>query len=203
MIIVVEDEKDLQIGYIANYDIVTANGVIIDPEGASYTFSGQDIIGTFPVLMEKPWVRFNISGHQATEIMYEPSITERQQPVRRGMAVFGAAKCPNCDWRIPAIPSTNQALLRRKGFWAMCPECGVKLFLKSKVKGMHHYLVVLIWILIIAGIRVLLVESAYLPEEFQPYRLSLGFLFFFIMFSSLLYIHIQETLIQIDIEGDA
>lgn len=187
-------EEDLQIGYIAEYNVGTKKGIVIDPEGIAYTFSGQDIIGTFPILMDRPWVSFNIDGTEATKIEYDPSITERETAPVRGIAILGAAKCPNCDWRIPILPSANVAALRRRRV-AACPECGVLLKLKSMFSRSHNLIASVIWIIILLGSREIYISGFdYFGLEFSAF-FFLVFMFYAIMLFSFVYLYLQESLI--------
>ena len=196
------NDEDLQIGYVAKYDVGKNCGVIVDAEGKVFDFSGKDIIGVFPVLMEKPWVSFNIVGSRAIAIMYDPRASQRRTETRRGLIFLGAAKCPGCDWRIPALPDRKQSLLRQRNYWAYCPECGISLALKSLFKGYNNFIAVTIWVIIALGTRILFVESSYYSESFISLRGLLGLIFYMFMFLSLFFLYFQEQLVKVEVSNE-
>lgn len=190
-----EEEEDLQIGCVINYDDRTKFGKILDPQGQSYDFDSSAIIIPFPILMENPWVIFTIVDSRATKIRYDANLTLKESPQRRGLLILGAAKCPHCDWRIPMFPETDQAPLRKRRP-AFCPECRSLLKLKSIVAQTHRFALV-IWVIIFLGTREIIIKIPDFYEEDLAAFAVVGLCFYAATFLSILGLYLQERLVAV------
>ncbi len=127
-------------GYITAFDIAKNTGIIFSSvDGKEYSFAASDIIGKIPELQNYPGVFFSLSEGCATAVKYNPDAVRPKEKARQGLAILGVAKCPNCDWRLPILPSAGMPKIR-KGEGFKCPGCETSLKLKSILVGKHHYI---------------------------------------------------------------
>lgn len=129
-------------GYITAFDIAKNTGIVFSSaDGKEYPFSAEDMIGKIPELQNYPGVFFFLSEGRAISIKYNPDAVRPKEKARKGLAILGAARCPNCDWRLPILPSAGMPKIR-KGEGFKCPECETALKLNSILMGKHHYIAV-------------------------------------------------------------
>jgi len=111
------------------------SGKIQLEDGRALEFKAADFLEQIDDLSDYPAVYCQVENGRAVKIRKNPDLIITK-PVRSGHAVLGAAKCPQCHWRLPMRPAKEQSALR-KGDVIECPECQTPLVLNSFVSGFH------------------------------------------------------------------
>lgn len=113
------------------------SGKIQLQDGRVFQFKASDFLEQIDNLYDYPGIFCQIDGDRAFNIRKNPDLVVTK-PARSGYALLGAARCPECSWRLPMMASKEQAPLRKRQSLD-CPECGIHLSLRSLVNGYHRY----------------------------------------------------------------
>lgn len=127
------DQPDEFQGAITKFNL--DRGQIQIEDGRILEFNASDFSEQIDNLSDYPAIYCHIENGRAVKIRKNPDLIITK-PVRSGHAVLGAAKCPQCHWRLPMRPAKEQSSLR-KGEVVDCPECKTPLVLQSFVLGFH------------------------------------------------------------------
>jgi ssDNA-binding Zn-finger/Zn-ribbon topoisomerase 1 len=176
-----------QNGHVIDFNIGSNRGTILSEDQNEYKFDMKIISGKIPELGNYPAVFFEVAQNEITSVAFDPDTPRLKEAPRSGLAILGAAKCPNCDWRLPLLPSAGMPRIR-KGERFSCPQCNKLLKLKSILVGRHHYFSAGILIIGIIAVR------------FVPWW-GIKLLIIFITILTFIYIHLLEKLV-IDDVGD-
>ena len=186
--------------HILSFDLVKNSGVILCENRKEYLFEASQIFGKIPELNNYPAVIVDLKNDEVVSLHFDPDTARLQEAPRRGHKMLGAAKCPNCKWRIPILPSKGMGVFRN-GKVFRCPECSKSLRLKSMFIGVHNYLAVSIWA-IPATARWFLGRLNGIVDEQTMSLIGLGSLIFYpIQILAFFYLYIQERLVLADDVG--
>ena len=183
--------------HILSFDLVKNSGVILSENRKEYSFESSQIIGKIPELNNYPAVIVDVRNDEVVSLTFDPNTPRLQEAPRCGHKMLGAAKCPNCTWRIPILPSKGMGAFRN-GRVFRCPECSKPLRLKSMFAGMHNYLAVSIWV-IPATARWFLGRLNGIVDDQTMSLIGLGSLMIYpIQILAFFYLYIQERLVLAD-----
>ena len=185
-----------QEGIVIKYNIALSRGVIQSTGGETYDFSLSDLLEGIADLDECPPVYFQAEGDRAVKVRNNFDM-EIKCPIHTGSVFLGAAKCPNCTWRLPMFPEHEQAYIRR-GYTIECPQCQTPLWLKSMFKRFHTSVT---WGLAVAGFmaaKSMLQWWGGAESEQRPLILVVIAIVLMIFVISFFYVYLQEELIEDD-----
>ena len=183
--------------HILSFDLVKNSGVILSENRKEYSFEASQIFGKIPELNNYPAVIVDFKNDEVVSLHFDPDTPRLQEAPRSGHKILGAAKCPNCTWRIPILPSKGMGVFRN-GKVFRCPECSKSLRLRSLFTGMHNYLAVSIWV-IPGTVRWFLGRLSGIIDEQMMSLIGLGSLMFYpLQILAFFYLYIQERLVLAD-----
>ena len=184
-------------GHILSFDLIKNSGVILSENRKEYTFQASQIFGKIPELNDYPAVIVDLKNDEVVSLKFDPETPRLREAPRSGHKILGAAKCPNCTWRIPILPSKGMGIFRN-GQAFRCPECSKSIRLKSMFTGMHNYLAVSICV-IPATARWFLGRLNGIVDDQTMILISVVSLVFYpIQILAFFYLYIQERLILAD-----
>ena len=185
--------------HILSFDLIKHTGVILTENRKELAFEASAITGNIPELNNYPAVIAVLNGDDVISLTFDPETARLREAPASGLAILGAAKCPNCDWRLPILPNKHLPKVRN-GESFDCPGCATPLKLYSAFIGFHHYLSVGILIVPFILRRILLRSDGVFTKEtfavlnmmslwFIPVQI---FLFYFLYFQERLVVN-QEA----------
>ena len=184
-------------GHILSFDLVKNAGIILSENRKEYPFQASQIFGKIPELNNYPAVLVELKNEEVVSLAFDPETPRLREAPRRGYKLLGAAKCPNCTWRIPVLPSKGMGVFRNGNVFR-CPECSKSLRLKSMFRGVHNYLAVGIWVVPATARWFLNRLSSVLDEQSMALIGLASLMFYFIQILAFFYLYIQERLVLAD-----
>jgi len=187
-------------GYITKFDTGRNTGIIAGPGKINYAFSSADFLEKIPDLMKIPGVSFEILNGRAIRIRPDDTLPRPSEKPRSGYAVLGAAKCPDCDWRLPILGQSSTPKFRRIHH-GRCPKCTSSIKLLSAFKGYHHIVVSGI-IFVPATARFFLNRSRqFLDDQTFSILALASLLFYFVQIFLFFFVYFQEKFVKMkDVE---
>ena len=180
--------------HILSFDLVKISGVILTENRKELVFDTSCFNGKIPELNDYPAVIAVLKGDEVISLTFDPDTPRLREAPRQGIKLLGAAKCPNCTWRIPILPSKGMGVFRN-GQVFRCPECSESVRLKSMFTGVHNYLAFSIWV-IPGTVRWFLGRLNGILDDQTMQLLSLASLLFYpIQILVFFYLYIQEKIV--------
>lgn len=180
--------------HIVSFDLVKHSGVILTENKKELAFDDSCFNGKIPELNDYPAVIAILKGDDVISLTFDPETARLREVPAKGLAIFGAAKCPKCDWRLPILPSRHLPKIR-KGESFDCPECATSLRLKSAFIGFHHYASVGILIVPFILRRFLLRSEGAFTEEIYAVLNMMSLWFIPVQIFLFFYLYFQESLV--------
>ncbi|MDB2439502.1 hypothetical protein N9W89_12375 [Hellea sp.] len=177
--------------------MIKNSGVILFENRKEYTFQASQISGKIPELNDYPAVIVELKNDEVVSLKFDPETPRLREAPRSGHKMLGAAKCPNCTWRIPILPSKGMGIFRN-GQVFRCPECSKTIRLKSMFTGLHNYLAVSIWVIPATARWFLGRLNGIVDEQTMGMIGIISLVFYPIQLLAFFYLYIQEHLVLAD-----
>ena len=184
-------------GHILSFDLVKNAGVILSENRKEYAFQASQIIGKIPELNNYPAVIVEVKNDIIISVSYDAETPRLREAPRRGHKLLGAAKCPNCTWRLPILPSKGMGFFRN-GKVFKCPECSKPLHLKSMFLGVHNYLAVSIWVVPGVARWFLARLNGIIDDQTMGLIAFVSLAFYPVQLFAFFYLYFQERLVIAD-----
>jgi len=183
-------------GYIIKFDMGRNRGVISGKGGVKYEFSSSNFIEKIDGLNATPGVSFDLENGEAVRIANDGTLPKVGQTPNSGLAILGAAKCPECKWRLPILPNQFVPQFRRQNH-GRCPNCNTSIKLLSAFKGYHHVLAVGIFV-VPATVRFFLGKLGGVMDEQTFQAISIiSVLFYPVQILLFFYLYFQEKFVKL------
>lgn len=180
--------------HILSFDLVKHSGIILTENRKELVFNAAAISGTIPELNNYPAVIATLKGDDVISLIFDPDTPRLKEAPASGLAILGAAKCPNCDWRLPILPAKGLPKVR-KGEKFDCPSCEMPLKLISAFIGFHHYVSVGVLVVPFLFRRILLRSDDFFTEETYSVLNIMSLWFIPVQIFLFFYLYFQEKLI--------
>lgn len=184
-------------GYIIKFDMGRNTGTINGKGGVQFSFSSEAFAEKIVDLMKIPGVSFEIENGQVVHIRNDGSLPKIRDKPSSGLALFGAAKCPECKWRLPILPNKEVPKFRSVSH-GRCPECSTSIKLISAFKGYHHFAAV--GIIVLPAIARFFLNRLYgfMDESLFQSLAFISLLFYPVQLFLFFYLYFQEKLVRVE-----
>lgn len=191
-----DDTNERLNGYIIKFDMGRNRGIISGKGGVKYEFSSSNFIEKIEGLNATLGVSFDLENGEAIRIANDGTLPKVGQKPNSGLAIFGAAKCLECKWRLPILPNELVPKFRRIHH-GRCPNCNTSIKLLSAFKGVHHIAVIGI-IFVPATARFILGRLNGIIDEqtFQAIAI-ISVLFYPVQILLFFYLYFQEKFVKL------